>query len=433
MATTNQNHAQKKQSTKDIAELTWRGPAVGLLDLDAFFTSVEQLDHPQWRGKPVIVGGSPEARGVVSTASYEARKFGIHSAQPSAVAKRLCPDAIWSPVRMHRYKEMSDTVMDIVRSVTPRVEQVSIDEAFFDITPGSYSSENPIELCLGILDKVSELGITASIGLASNKALAKIASELDKPQGFTVVPPGTEDLFVRERPLRALSGIGPAMEKSLHREQIYTLGQFLDLGLARSSKLFGKAGTTLYERLSGATGQHVSLPHAQRAKSLSHDETFPQDLTTKKEIEEAIKSIATEVGRRLRKKGLKGREVVLRLKYTINESHTAQAPLVRPTDNEYDFMPVALKLSKQLWRPGTPVRLVGVGLTKFDEDEMPTEQLTLDQMQEDTDKKKDRHPLAHTTDSIKDKFGKGAIQYGRDLRFKKGSFPYQDAKRRSSK
>lgn len=419
MTTPEHTYATQKQTGHDITGLTWRGPAIGLLDLDAFFTSVEQLDHPEWRGKPVVVGGSPEARGVVSTASYEARKFGIHSAQPSAVAKRLCPDAIWSPGRMSRYKEMSNVVMDIIRAVTPRVEQVSIDEAFFDVTPGSYSTQNPIELCQTILNEVSKLGITASIGLASNKALAKIASELDKPQGFSVVPPGTEELFIRDRPLRALSGIGPAMEKALHKEQIYTLGQFLDLGEVRAGELFGKAGITLHQRLSGKTGQYVSLPHPEKAKSLSHDETFPKDLTTKKEIEEAIKSIASEVGRRLRKKGLKGKEVVLRLKYTINESHTAQAPLPCATDNEYDFAPVALKLCKQLWHPGTPVRLVGVGLTKFDEEDMPTEQLTLDQMQEETKKPKDRHPLARTTDSIKDKFGKSAIQYGRDLRFKR--------------
>ena len=158
----------------------WAGPAIGLLDLDAFFASVEQLDHPAWRGKPVIVGGSAEKRGVVSTASYEARRFGVHSAMPSYQAERLCPQAIWTRGRYDRYREMSAAVMGFLNDETPLVEQVSIDEAFFDVTPGRWSRENPVDICRRVQERVSALGITCSIGLGVNKTIAKIASEREK-------------------------------------------------------------------------------------------------------------------------------------------------------------------------------------------------------------------------------------------------------------
>ena len=186
--------------------LHWDGPAIGLLDLDAFFASVEQLDHPEWRGKPVIVGGSPDGRGVVSTASYEARPYGVHSAMPSAQARRLCPDAIWTGGNFARYREMSNQVMSIILDETPLMEQVSVDEAFFDVTPGRFSRESPIEICRRIQGRVSELGITCSIGLGVNKTVAKIGSERQKPRGLTVVPPGTEASFLAPLPVSARPG-----------------------------------------------------------------------------------------------------------------------------------------------------------------------------------------------------------------------------------
>ena len=210
------------ETSKDISDknarkscnFEWHGKAIGLLDLDAFFASVEQLDHPEWRGKPVIVGGSPHKRGVVSTASYEARKFGVHSAMPSATAVRLCPQAIWTPGRYDRYSEMSALVMGFLKDETPLVEQVSIDEAFFDITPGRFSKENPLEICKRIQKKVAALGVTCSIGLGTNKTIAKIASEQEKPRGLTAVFPGTEGRFLAPLPIEAMSGIGPAMAKN---------------------------------------------------------------------------------------------------------------------------------------------------------------------------------------------------------------------------
>ena len=188
------------------SQMRWDGPAVGLLDLDAFFASVEQLDHPEWRGKPLIVGGDADKRGVVSTASYEARRYGVHSAMSSAQARRLCPDAIWTNGHYDRYREMSAKVMAIVLDETPYVEQVSIDEAFFDVTPGRFSDEDPVAIARRICARVAELGVTCSIGLSTNKTVAKIASERNKPNGLTVVYPGTEREFLAPIPVRAMSG-----------------------------------------------------------------------------------------------------------------------------------------------------------------------------------------------------------------------------------
>ena len=176
----------------DVALPQWRGKAILLVDLDAFFASVEQLDHPQWRGKPVIVGGDPKKRGVVSTASYEARVYGVHSAMPSSTAQRLCPDAIWTSGRYGRYREMSNQVMTILRDETPFMQQVSVDEAFLDVTPTKHNNEHPVIIAQRIKRRVAALGITCSIGVGVSKSVAKIASDADKPAGLTGVYPGRE-------------------------------------------------------------------------------------------------------------------------------------------------------------------------------------------------------------------------------------------------
>ena len=186
----------------------WQGKAIILLDLDAFFASVEQLDHPEWRGKPVIVGGDASKRGVVSTCSYEARKFGVRSAMPASQAARLCPHAIWASSNFARYKEMSAKVMSIMLDESPFLQQVSIDEAFLDITPSAYNPESPVSIAQRIQKRVCDLGITCSIGLGTSKSIAKVASDMDKPRGLTVVFPGREAAFLQDLPIARMSGIG---------------------------------------------------------------------------------------------------------------------------------------------------------------------------------------------------------------------------------
>ena len=170
----------------------WTGPAILLVDLDAFFASVEQLDHPAWRGKPVIVGGDADKHGVVSTASYEARAYGVHSAMAASAARELCPQAIWTHGHFDRYKEMSARVMAILHDESPHVQQVSIDEAFVDVSPTEVNSEHPAAIADRIQKRVAHLGVTCSIGVGTSKTVAKIASDLDKPRGLTVIYPGSE-------------------------------------------------------------------------------------------------------------------------------------------------------------------------------------------------------------------------------------------------
>ena len=209
----------------------WEGAAILLVDLDAFFASVEQLDHPAWRGKPVIVGGDADKHGVVSTASYEARPYGVRSAMPSSTARRLCPDAIWTHGRFDRYREVSNAIMAILRSETPHVQQVSIDEAFLDVTPTVVNREHPVRVAQRIQRRVEELGVTCSIGAGTSKTIAKIASDMDKPRGLTVVYPGSERDFLAPLPVRVMSGIGASAEEKLKSRGIRTLGQLADADL----------------------------------------------------------------------------------------------------------------------------------------------------------------------------------------------------------
>lgn len=395
----------------------WEGRAVGLLDLDAFFASVEQLDHPDWRGKPVIVGGSPEKRGVVSTASYEARTYGVHSAMPSVTAKRLCPDAIWARGNFTRYREMSDAVMAVLFDETPFVEQVSIDEAFFDVTPGTWSNESPVTICQRIQARVAELGVTCSIGLSTNKTVAKIASEREKPRGLTVVPPGLERDFLAPLPVDAMSGIGKRTAERLSQMGIRTLGKLAEADPEKIKDELGVWGPRAILRAQGTDDSPVRrFDEYRQVKSVSNERTFERDLTTPEELRAAILSIAETVGARLRRKDLSGTTVTLRIKDNHLAVHSAQTRLTKPTQDEHDFGPVALKLLKGLWSEGQPVRLVGVGISGFGED--AAVQGTLFEADDGDSPTRDLSALSKATDAVRERFGSGAISYGRDLRLK---------------
>ncbi len=404
-------------SSSQTERLAWRGKAIGLLDLDAFFSSVEQLDHPAWRDRPVIVGGSPAKRGVVSTASYEARRFGVHSAMASATAARLCPDAIWTSGNFARYREMSAQVMAILTDETPLVEQVSIDEAFFDITPGRYAPEEPYQVCARIQQRVSELGISCSIGLGTSKSIAKIASERDKPRGLTVVFPGTEQSFLAPMPIRALSGIGSAAEKALGQLGIKTLGELARADEQELARALGSAAHTMRLRAAGIDGSAVSSAYEEPApKSVSCERTFETDLLDCDEIEAAVLHIAAMTGRRLRKKRIKGSTVTLKIKHSPTSLHTAQTRLAAPTDDEHVFGPAACELLAKVWSPGQPVRLIGVGLSHFDETPATARLFDRDGA---TPRAAALRKLSTATDLVRERFGDEAISYGRDLRFSK--------------
>ncbi len=342
----------------------WAGRAILLVDLDAFFASVEQLDHPSWRGKPVIVGGPAEKRGVVSTASYEARAFGVHSAMPSAAAERLCPQAIWTTSHFERYHEVSAQVMQILRDESPLLEQMSIDEAYLDVSPGRFCGDDPVEIAARIQERVAELGVTCSIGAGSGKAVAKIASDLDKPQGLSVVYPGSEAGFLAPMDVRAMPGIGPRTAEKLHMLGIKTLGGLAHAELSLLRPVFGVNAQAFRERAAGIDAREIVA--ADELKSVSHERTFTEDLTTRAQIEDAIDLLGSMVGRRARRNGVAGRTVVLKLRYADLSSRTAQKTLARPCDDESVFIPPAKELVEQLWHPGARVRLVGVGLSGFE-------------------------------------------------------------------
>ena len=390
---------------------------MGLLDLDAFFASVEQLDHPQWRGLPVIVGGDAERRGVVSTASYEARAFGVHSAMPSAQARRLCPHAIWTQGRYDRYRELSSQVMALIEDETPYVEQVSIDEAFFDVSPGRFSREPPADIALRLQARVAELGITCSIGLAPNKTCAKIASERNKPNGVTVVWPGTQASFLAPMGVRAMSGVGPSTERTLRTMGIRTLGELAQADPDVLEARLGVLGPRLALR---AAGREVSRV-ARRAepadvKSVSNERTFAHDLVAAEDVDAAIGYISAVVARRLRRKGLAGHTVTLKITYRYGQSRSAQRTLPARTDDEHDIAAAARALLGQLWSEGASVRLMGVEVSGF-AGGAPVQLGLFDPEGENRGRER-AASLARAADGLRERFGDAAVMYGSELRFR---------------
>ena len=400
----------------------WEGPAILLVDLDAFFASVEQLDHPAWRGKPVIVGGDADKHGVVSTASYEARPYGVRSAMPSSTARRLCPNAIWTHGRFDRYREVSNAIMAILRSETPHVQQVSIDEAFLDVTPTVVNREHPVRVAQRIQRRVEELGVTCSIGAGTSKTIAKIASDMDKPRGLTVVYPGSERDFLAPLPVRVMSGIGASAEEKLKSRGIRTLGQLADADLRMLERVFGKLGRVMHVRANG--GDDAPVEQDDAVKSVSNEMTFATDLTRREDVEAAIATMAAKVGRRLRRKGLRGRTLALRVKFDDLSVRSVQRQLPRPSDDELAYTPLLYAMVDEVWRPGTPLRLIGVGMSGFSEEGVVQESLfdvaeaapSADDVEPVVRDERKRRGLIEATDLVKDRFGEAAVRFGHELR-----------------
>ena len=400
----------------------WEGSAILLVDLDAFFASVEQLDHPAWRGKPVIVGGDADKHGVVSTASYEARPYGVRSAMPSSTARRLCPDAIWTHGRFDRYREVSNAIMAILRSETPHVQQVSIDEAFLDVTPTVVNREHPVRVAQRIQRRVEELGVTCSIGAGTSKTIAKIASDMDKPRGLTVVYPGSERDFLAPLPVRVMSGIGASAEEKLKSRGIRTLGQLADADLRMLERVFGKLGRVMHVRANG--GDDAPVEQDDAVKSVSNEMTFATDLTRREDVEAAIATMAAKVGRRLRRKGLRGRTLALRVKFDDLSVRSVQRQLPRPSDDELAYTPLLYAMVDEVWRPGTPLRLIGVGRRGFSEEGVVQESLfdvaeaapSADDVEPVVRDERKRRGLIEATDLVKDRFGEAAVRFGHELR-----------------
>ena len=397
-----------------LSGASWEGRAVLLVDLDAFFASVEQLDHPAWRGKPVIVGGSADKRGVVSTASYEARAFGVHSAMPSSTARRLCPDAIWTTGHFDRYRAVSNEVMAIIRDETPHIQQVSIDEAFADVTPTTVNTEHPVAVARRIQDRVAELGVTCSIGVGTTKSIAKLASDMDKPRGLTVVMPGSELNFIDRLPVRRLSGVGASTEAKLKGRGIETLGDLYRADDDEVVRPLGKVGRMLLDRVRGQ--EFDPIDPDDEVKSVSNETSFARNLTERADIEAAIDTMAAKVGRRLRRKGLAGSTLALKVRYADLSSRSTQVQLGAPSDDEYLFQEKLHVMLDELWQPGMALRLVGVAVTGFDGDEAPEQLNLFGEEGVAADPAVDHHDLLAATDKVKERFGESALKFGRELR-----------------
>lgn len=416
-----------KEQNGEFASLPpWEGRAILLVDLDAFFASVEQLDHPAWRGKPVIVGGDADKRGVVSTCSYEARRFGVRSAMPASLAASLCPDAIWTHGRFDRYREVSGQVMAILRDETPFVQQVSVDEAFLDVTPTPHSDEHPILIARRIQRRVEDLGVTCSIGVGTTKSVAKVASDMDKPRGLTVVYPGMELDFLGPLPVRTMSGIGPAAERQLKSHGLLTLRDvaFADASFLR--RVFGKNAEMMRRRCAGEDESPVESD--DDVKSISNEMSFARDLTDIDDIDAAVDTACAKVCRRARRKGLAALTVSLKVRFEDRSVRSVQRRLLSPSNDEYEIMPIAHDMVRSLWTPNTGVRLVGVGLSQFGQGDFPASQLSLfegqdgesaqDGIPEPTMGVRRREGLMAATDLVRDRFGDAALQFGREIRSK---------------
>jgi DNA polymerase-4 len=398
------------RDTRNSAEhAPWSGPAILHVDLDAFFAAVEQLDHPEWRGLPVIVGGDPAGRGVVSTASYEARAFGVHSAMSSARAAALCPDAIWVRPTPGRYGEMSQAVFDILRHHSPRVQPVSIDEAFLDVTPGRFDDADPVTIARAIKIDIAGLGVTGSIGVSSSKTVSKIASDHQKPDGLTVVTPGTEAAFLAPLPVGAMSGVGPKTASRLKDLGIRTLGELAALDHVTALSVLGSGALHLVERAQGIDPRPVSEREA--VKSVSNERTFSTDMRTPEEVSSALRLLVGKVASRLRRKGLTGRTVTVKLRFSDFSIRTVRRTLAGATDDEGNIMRVASALLTEAWTKGVGLRLLGVGVSGFED---RAEQLSLESAPARVDRPT-ASQLTRSIDAVRERFGDDALRFGRDL------------------
>ncbi|MBI4282476.1 MAG: DNA polymerase IV [Chloroflexi bacterium] len=335
-------------------------------DLDAFYASVEQLDNPALRGKPVLVGGNPQGRGVVASCSYEARKFGVRSAMSMAQAVRLCPEGITVHPRFHRYQEKSKEVMSIFREITPQVEPISLDEAFVDITH-LVGKGIPTTAVGGNLKErvLVETGLVISVGIATSKSVAKIASDLSKPDGLLVVEPGHERTFLAPLPVKHLWGVGPKTEDRLRHEGILTLGDLAGQSVKWAEERFGKRGETLLALSRGEDARPVITEH--EAKSLSAEVTFEKDLSDPMAITLQLSMLCLKVAMRLSKEGLRGRTVTVKLRLEDFTTLTRSTSLLVPTSHIFDIQRTAQQLLSKELRPGRRFRLLGVGVSNFAE------------------------------------------------------------------
>ena len=376
------------------------------LDMDAFYPSVEVLDNPALKGLPVIVGGGRE-RGVVSSASYEARRFGVHSAQPMATAMRRCPEGIFLPVRMERYREVSKAVFNIFLQFTPLVEPLSIDEAFLDVTGSERLLGQPEQIARKIKETVHTVtGLRVSAGVAQSKFVAKIASDIDKPDGLTVVFPGKVREFLDPLPIEKMWGVGSVTQEALGRLNIRTFRDLRGVPLKILEKKFGKHGLKMHNLSMGMDDRDV-VPQ-QDIKSMGHEQTYIEDITESGEARKQLLGLSNKVARRMRKGGISGKTITLKVKYSDFVQKTRSLTLKDPTDDGFVIYETTCRLLEKTEAGTRPVRLLGVSLSQLD---FPTTgtQLSLFDLSHGDQKRKQ---LNRALDSLYEKHGDCGVRPG---------------------
>ena len=370
------------------------------LDLDAFFASVEELLDPSIAGLPIVVGGSPQGRGVVASASYAARAMGVHSAMPMSQALRLCPQAVLRHGHYDEYSTYSQRVMAILAEYTPYLEQVSIDEAFLDVS-GSERLFGPTDkLALRMQQRIqTEVGLPSSLGVASNKLVAKVASTLAKPHGVRVVPPGQEAAFFAPLPVERLWGVGEVTARRLHEHAICTISQLAALPAQTMKALFGAAAEEMHRRARGIDDSPVG--HGGQRKSVSQERTFARDVGDLAALRRSLLGMSEDVASHLRRHGECARIVVLKLRYPNFKTITRRVTLAQPTDLAEVLHAQAVQLLEREWKRGMQVRLIGVGATGL----VQARQLSLFE-----DRTEVLSKLSQAVDGIRDKYGDDAIR-----------------------
>jgi DNA polymerase-4 len=378
------------------------------LDLDAFFCAVEEIHEPSLRGKALAVGGRPDQRGVVASCSYAARQFGVRSAMPMSRALALCPDLIVISHRHGAYGEMSGKVMERMRALTPLVEQISIDEAFLDLSDLREPAEQIARRLQAQIN--TELGLPCSIGVASNKLVAKIATEVGKkaakgagpPNAITIVPAGEETAFLAPLPVGMLWGVGPKTQARLAELGVHTIGALAALEESALASRFGENGREMARHARGLDERPVVTEH--EIKSISQETTFARDVRDDDVLERTLKELAVEVGRRLRRSNLAGTTVKLKLRWPDFTTLTRQTTLATTTDQDDEIARTALALLTRVRPRGKAVRLIGVGVSGLQE---PVRQLELWSESSEKNRK-----LQTVIDTLQEKYGDKAISRG---------------------
>ena len=378
------------------------------VDMDAFFVSVELLERPELRGKPVVVGGRPDQRGVVSAASYEARKYGIHSAMPLRTAGKLCPHAIFLDGHHAKYGEWSDKVATILGKFSPIVEMVSIDEAYLDLAGTERLHGPPFAAADKLLRTITKsTGLPCSAGLASTRLVAKVASDQAKPRGLLWVASGQEARFLAQLPVRKIPGIGEVTERALRALGIELVHQLADSSQEKLEKIFGQWGTALYRKARGGDSYEFVLD--AEPKSISHNHTFGEDTTDVVALESMLSYLSQKACKRLREAGLSSRMLTLTIRYAGFDTYTRSKTLPEPIQFDADAFAAFLSLFREHRNTQRRVRLLGVafsGLTHGNEQ--------LDLLDPSRRAKLDK--LSRAADSLRDRFGFNKVQFGGSLR-----------------